>query len=287
MPKAAFYSTRLLIKNTALTHTISVEFVFETCEKPMKIEVFSYLRVSGKGQLDGDGFPRQRDTIFAYAESHEMTISMEFRDEGVSGTKDIFERDGLTNLFLAVKTKTVKTVLVERADRLARDLMIAEILLGEFRKFGVKVIAADSDTDLTVGDGDPTRTLVRQMLGAVAQWEKSIIVQKLRAARTRIRKNEGRCEGRKSYGARAEEQEVIQNLLNLQSKGYSIAEITKQLNVSGVKPRTTKRAGKDTKWHPTMVQRILAQNKTFRRTVIANEGKLVSELPEQTLAQCG
>lgn len=241
----------------------------------MNIEVFSYLRVSGKGQLDGDGFPRQRETVSIYAESHKMVVSMEFRDEGVSGTKDIFEREGLTNLFLAVKAKVVKTVLVERADRLARDLMIAEILLGEFRKLGVKVIAADSDTDLTVGDGDPTRTLVRQMLGAVAQWEKSVIVQKLRAARTRIRRNQGHCEGRKTYGATLEERKVIHHLLNLHSKGFSIVEITKQLNASNIKPRTTKRAGKDTKWHPTMVQRILAHNKTMPLELLEQLGEHV------------
>jgi hypothetical protein len=46
---------------------------------------------------------------------------------------------------------------------------------------------------------DPTRILVRQMMGAVAQYEKSQIVLKLRGARMRKRAKEGRCEGRKPY----------------------------------------------------------------------------------------
>jgi DNA invertase Pin-like site-specific DNA recombinase len=225
----------------------------------MKTKAFSYLRVSGKGQIDGDGFPRQRETITRYAKRHQVEIVREFRDEGVSGTKDAFDRDGLTDLLVALKANGVRLVLIERADRLARDLMISEILLGEFRKFGVKVIASDSDTDLTVEDGDATRTLMRQMLGAIAQWEKSVIVQKLRAARMRIRKTEGRCEGRKPYGLTEQEKAVISSMEELKRSGKSIAAIAKHLNSAGIKPRLKKRAGKDVKWHPTTVQRILAR----------------------------
>lgn len=47
---------------------------------------------------------------------------------------------------------------------------------------------------------DPTRILVRQMMGAIAQYEKSQIVLKLRGARLRKRAKDGRCEGRKPYG---------------------------------------------------------------------------------------
>jgi DNA invertase Pin-like site-specific DNA recombinase len=225
----------------------------------MKTKAFSYLRVSGKGQIEGDGFPRQRETINRYAKRHQIEVVREFRDEGVSGTKDAFDRDGLTDLLVAIKANGVRLVLVERADRLARDLMISEILLDEFRKLGVKVIAADSDTDLTVEDGDATRTLMRQMLGAIAQWEKSVIVQKLRAARMRIRKTDGRCEGRKPYGFTDAEKAIVARMRDLKRSGVSLAAIAAQLNAEGIKPRTSTRAGNETKWHPTMIQRILAR----------------------------
>src|SRR5438067_639522 len=113
----------------------------------MKTKAFSYLRVAGLGQVKGDGFTRQQDAIKRYSKANQFEIVQEFRDEGVSGTKDAFDRDGLTDLFVALKSNGVKTVLVENADRLARDLMISEIILSEFRKIGVKVIAADSGTD--------------------------------------------------------------------------------------------------------------------------------------------
>jgi DNA invertase Pin-like site-specific DNA recombinase len=153
----------------------------------------------------------------------------------------------------------VRLVLVERADRLARDLMVGEIILAEFRSLGVQVIDASSGTDLTVEDDDPTWTLMRQMLGAIAQWEKSIIVQKLRAARVRIRRDKGRCEGRKCYGVNPHEQEIIDKIRLMRQDDLSFTKIAKALNEAGIAPRTATRAGQSTKWHPPMIQRILAR----------------------------
>jgi DNA invertase Pin-like site-specific DNA recombinase len=92
----------------------------------------------------------------------------------VSGTKDLDDREGLGDLMARVRSNGIRLVLVERADRLARDLMMSEVLIAEFRQLGVTVIAADSGTDLTAGDDDPTRVLIRQVLGAVSQFEKSV-----------------------------------------------------------------------------------------------------------------
>jgi DNA invertase Pin-like site-specific DNA recombinase len=181
-------------------------------------EALAYLRVSGKGQVTGDGFPRQREAIRRYAKAHGLDVVEEYRDEGVSGTKDLDHRDGLSDLMARIRSNGVRLVLVERADRLARDLMVGEVLLAEFRKLGVTVIAADSGTDLTAGDDDPTRVLIRQVLGAVAQFEKSVIVAKLRAARIRMRKATGRCEGRKPFGTKPGEAETLALIHRLRRK---------------------------------------------------------------------
>jgi len=214
----------------------------------------SYLRVSGKGQVDGDGFPRQRAVIEAYCQAHNIIIEREFVEQGVSGTLDAFDRPALTDLMVAIKANGVRLVLVERADRLARDLMISEILLSEFRKLGVKVIAADSDTDLSVEDKDPTRTLVRQMLGAIAQFEKSCIVQKLRAARARARRDNGRCEGRKPYGSKPGEHGVFDYMKELRAEGKSFKAIAQILNEKNIPTRV-----RDAAWHPTTLARILGR----------------------------
>jgi DNA invertase Pin-like site-specific DNA recombinase len=135
--------------------------------------------------------------------------------------------------------------------------MISEILLGEFRKIGVKVISAECGTELTVEGNDPTKILIRQVLGAISEWEKSVVVQKLRAARMRIRKTDGRCEGRKPYGFTEFEKSVIAKMLAFRSEGLSLSGIANRLNLEGIKPRTTSRVGIQPKWHTTTVQRIL------------------------------
>lgn len=168
--------------------------------KRTKKIVLAYLRVSGKGQINKDGFPRQREAVRKYAKVNGLEIVSEYRNEGVSCTKELEYRQGLAVLLDYIESNGVKIVLVERAGRLTRDLMVSEVILGQFRELGVSVISADSGVDLTTGDNDPTRTLIRQVLGAVSQFEKSVIVLKLRAARECTKRKTGRCEGRKPYG---------------------------------------------------------------------------------------
>jgi DNA invertase Pin-like site-specific DNA recombinase len=216
----------------------------------------SYLRVSGRGQIEGDGFPRQRETIARYAKAAGFELVEEFRDQGVSGTKELDGRGGLSDLIARVRANGVRVVLVERADRLARDLMVSEVILAEFRTLGVKVITADSGTDLTAEDGDPTRVLIRQVLGAIAQFEKAVIVSKLKAARMRKRRATGRCEGRKPYGSRPGEAEIVAHIHRLRRKPrggtrLSFAAIASQLNAEGKPTRT------GAKWAPETVRLIV------------------------------
>ncbi|HOC57873.1 MAG TPA: recombinase family protein [Verrucomicrobiota bacterium] len=217
----------------------------------MKTKAFTYLRTSGKGQIGNDGFPRQRETVTRYAKTHKIEIVQEFSDEAVSGTTDAMDRNGLTDLFVALKANGVRLVLVENATRLARDLMISEIILGEFRKIGVRVISADGGIDLTLGNDDPSGKLIRQILGAVAEWEKCALVQKLRASRLRIRRAGGKCEGKKPYGHTLDETKVVESILEHRKCGKSYVAIAEQLNADGIKSRSGKQ------WHPTQVQRVI------------------------------
>jgi len=217
----------------------------------IKIKAFGYLRTSGKGQIGNDGFPRQRDAISRYAKANKIEIVQEFSDEAVSGTADAMDRPGLTDLFVALKANGVRTVIAESATRIARDLMISEIILGEFRKIGVRVISADGGIDLTLGNDDPSGKLIRQILGAVAEWEKCALVQKLRASRLRIRRAGGTCEGKKPYGHTPEEMKVVETILEHRKSGKSFVAIANDLNAGGIKSRSGKQ------WHPTQVQRVI------------------------------
>lgn len=203
----------------------------------------SYIRVSGKGQVEGDGPERQREAVARFAKGAGYELVGEYADLGVSGTLELEDRDGLSELLARIRSNGVRVVLVERADRLARELLVGEVILNQFRDLGVKVIAADSGAELAAGDADPTRVLIRQVLGAVAQFEKSVIVSKLKAARTRKRRAMGRCEGRKPYGSKPGEAAAVEYILKLRRKPkggerLSFQAIADRLNAEGVPTRT-------------------------------------------------
>lgn len=185
----------------------------------------SYLRVSGASQVQGDGFIRQRHAIEHYAKISDLKIVGEFQDEGVSGTNELENRPGLQQLMQRIAGNGVRIVLVEHADRLARKLLVQETILEKLRGLGVSVIASDG-TDLTVEDGDPTRKLIRQILGAVAEFEKSMIVAKLGTARRRIRSRGDRCDGRKPFGHREGEAETLERIRRLRRKSRGKVALT-------------------------------------------------------------
>lgn len=220
-----------------------------------KNQAVAYLRVSGLGQIDGDGFDRQRESIAKYALRQGLTVVQEFRDEGVSGTNELADRVGLSALVDRLESNGVRIVLVETASRLARDLMVSEVILARFRAAGVQVIEADSGTDLTVSDGNPTAKLIRQILGAVAEFDRAVTVAKLAGARARIRRDKGRCEGRLPYGAKPGEAEIVAKIKALRRKPkggdrLSYAAVAEALNAEGI---PTRQGGQ---WRPSTVQNV-------------------------------
>jgi DNA invertase Pin-like site-specific DNA recombinase len=213
---------------------------------------FAYLRVSGKGQVDGDGFPRQLAAIEAYAKANGLTLVKVFREQGISGTKELENRPALQALLGAVDSHNVPVVLIEKLDRLARDLMIQETILRDLLLRGVSVIST-MEPDLC--NDDPSRKLVRQVMGAIAEYERVMIVAKLAGARQRMRVRTGSCEGRKPYGERKGERRTIDRILALRAAGMAMDAIAETLDAEGLKPRSGQR------WYGSSVRNVLLRAK--------------------------
>src|SRR5450432_1163859 len=150
-------------------------------------KAFAYLRVSGKGQVNGDGFPRQLSAIKAYAKAQDIQIVRVFREEGVPGATELANRPAFVEMMTALHTNGTRLVLIEKLDRLARDLMIQETIIGDLRKNNFELISV-AEPDLL--KDDPSRKLMRQIFGAIAEYEKTMIVLKLRGARVRAKAKE-------------------------------------------------------------------------------------------------
>lgn len=205
------------------------------------MKAYGYIRVSGAGQVDKDGPERQAAAIAAFcAEQRLPRSAVEFFERGVSGTIEGMDRPEFSRLIAQIEQDGGDAcIVVERMDRIARDLMVQEFMLKECRERGIKVFAADQGQliDMASDGGDPTRKLIRQVLGALAEWEKSVLVMKLRKARDRKRAENGHCEGPKPYGSTQAEREVVTKILRWEQY-HSIGTIADFLNSDGHKTRS-------------------------------------------------
>ena len=123
--------------------------------------------------------------------------STTFYDAAVSGADPVNERPAFAHMLERLLGNGVRTIIVESPDRFARDLI--QQLLGHdlLKARGITLIAASSPQHFL--EDTPTAILIRQVLGGVAEFEKTTLVAKLKAARDRKRKATGKCGGRKSH----------------------------------------------------------------------------------------
>jgi DNA invertase Pin-like site-specific DNA recombinase len=163
------------------------------------VEAVAYMRTSSATNVgaDKDSERRQRAAIESHAKSAGYRIVDTFYDAAVSGADDVLGRPGFAAMMKRIEGNGVRTIIVQTANRFARDLMVQEVGFKMLRDRGIDLIAADSPHAF-VDDG-PTSKLIRQVLGAVAEFDKAMTVAKLRGARERKRREHGKCEGRKGH----------------------------------------------------------------------------------------
>jgi DNA invertase Pin-like site-specific DNA recombinase len=231
-------------------------------------QAFGYLRVSGKGQVNGDGFERQELAIRAYAAGHGIEIVKLFWEKGVCGEVETMERPAFIDM--VSELSDVRTVIVEKLDRLSRHLITQETCIADFTNSGLTLLSADpAECDLMAND--PSRVLVRQIFGAIAQYDKAMLVAKLRAARRRCKLAGKTMEGQKPFGSRPGEQAIVGQIKAYRADGHSYEAIANILNADKVPTR--KQGGK---WFATSVKRIVTYTDSVESDKLTHSSALAA-----------
>jgi DNA invertase Pin-like site-specific DNA recombinase len=227
------------------------------------MKVIGYVRVStGKQAEEGLGLEVQEQAIRSWAKGHHHKIVTVIADEGISGAKELDDRPGLAEALAMVGNGSVGGICVARLDRLARDLVLQEQLLAEIRRHGGDLFTTSAAEAGYLSDDpdDPSRRLIRQVLGAVSEYERAMISLRLRAGRRRKAEKGGYAFGSPAFGWRAErgelvvdeaETEALARMAELRNDGASLREIAVVLKDEGYR---TKRGAR---WHPQTVARAL------------------------------
>jgi len=186
-------------------------------------QVFGYLRVSGKGQIDGHGFNRQEEAVRAYCERTGCQLLQVFKEQA-SGTVDEARRPEFAAMVSTILKNGVDTIIVESLDRLAREYRIQELLLIYLASKNITLIAANTGENVTEAvTSDPMRKAMVQMQSVFAELDKSMLVKKLRKARDRKRQETGRCEGPKPF---YQGSEVVKEIRRLRRKRKGVKRLT-------------------------------------------------------------
>jgi DNA invertase Pin-like site-specific DNA recombinase len=228
------------------------------------VKIVGYVRVSTATQAeDGLGLDLQKAALRAWCKAKGHRLISILSDEGISGAKELEDRPGLADALDMIRRGKAQGIVVARLDRLARDLIVQETILAEVRRIGGEVFSTSpaEASYLTDDPDDPSRKLIRQVLGAVSEYERSMVTLRLRNGRRRKAQMGGYASGAPAFGFEArdgdliesqDEQRTIQRITELRDAGASLRGICSTLESEG---HQTKRGG--TRWTPMGVKRVL------------------------------
>ena len=214
---------------------------------------YGYRRVSTESQLDGFGLELQADAIAGVVAAEGYELADVFTDEGICGAEDLSVRHALANAVDAIAAHPGAVLIVPKLDRLARDLMIQEQVLADVWRNGGHVLSCvPAERVYCQPDDpmDPSRKLIRQILGAVAEYDRAMIRARLVGGRRRKIARDGYAGGPQPYGwSDAAELAVLELVSEWRAAGITWRQVSSNLNAAGRLKRNGER------WTPGEIHR--------------------------------
>ena len=142
------------------------------------MQVAVYVRVSSRSQARAQTIEQQIDRLRTHAAAQSWTLAPEqiFRDDGYSGAN--LRRPGLDRLRDAAAGARLDRLLITAPDRLARNYVHQMLLVEELQGHGAVVEFLDRPMSQ-----DPHDQLLLQIRGAVAEYERTLITERMRRGR--------------------------------------------------------------------------------------------------------
>ena len=180
------------------------------------MRVAIYARVS---TTNGQSPEMQLSDLREYASRRGWEVFAEYVDNGVSGAKE--SRPELNRLMADAHRRHFDVVLCWKVDRFGRSLKHLVNALADLDSYGIAFVSLRDNLDLST----PSGRLMFQIIGAMAEFERSLIQERVRAG-LRNAKLRGKKLGRPPLAL------DCSRIARLRASGASIRTISAQLGVS-------------------------------------------------------
>ena len=179
-----------------------------------RVAIYARVSTSNNGQSP----EMQLRELREYCERRDWTVAGEYVDTGISGAKD--RRPELDRLMADAHKRRFDVVAVWKFDRFARSVSHLLRALDTFRVLGIEFVSLSE----SLNTATPAGRMVFTVLGAVAELERSLIAERVRAGLRNARAN-GKRLGRPRVAVDSA------RIGRLRSQGLSWAKIAAELEI--------------------------------------------------------
>ena len=214
-----------------------------------------YVRVSTERQAqEGYSVAAQKENLLRFARTNNFKVYDIYADEGISG-KSVEGRPSVKRLIKDIQNGFVDVVLIQKFDRLTRNITDTEEFIKLFQKYDVDVWSiSDGKVDISNSNGK-FMTLLR---GLFAQHERELTSERIKLAfQEKVRQGYTLCCATTPYGydrikgdkvivVNINEASVVKRIFKMYVDGTPFTSIAKILTAEGI---PTKNVGKTVNKH--------------------------------------
>ncbi|WP_429012988.1 recombinase family protein [Aeromonas hydrophila] len=234
----------------------------------LKSTAYSYIRLSSRQQILGDGQRRQLEAALTYCRDNNLTLSQKtFKDLGVSAYKEV-DRPSLSDLHQCIANGTIKAgdvIILEKLDRLSRKgISATQRMLQEILNQGVEVVSLMDGMRLDRNSLDDLTSVIRIAIAAdLANQESSTKSKRVQANKDQMRERIKAgipipqklpfwlsfVDGKYVFN---EKQQILERIIELKKSGTSLMKIAGILNEEKIKSPNVRGI-----WSPSTLRDVL------------------------------